>query len=399
MRRCLLGFGLIALCFAVSTAALSDVLPSDLKLEDVWTQGDVPQELLDTIEQTILSAIRGQPIPGLMVGFDLGGSSRGILCFGWSDLQNSRPMNTSDSFYIGSATKMLTAAAILQLYERQALDLDGRVSEYLDEIPTVWRNVTIRNLLEHTSGIPAYIATEEGQALRWTSEPVPYETVLDILRQLPPDFPAGMDWQYTNSNFYLLGYIVESVTGLRYGEYMDTNIFGPLNMTYTGYDVSHRPSNLITAYRRDDLPDAEFTVYPLPNVSLVHGAGGVYSTTEDLLQWLDGWTSSAILSQESVDLMLSPLNVADLPLGEKYGTGCMVWDASWTGLPLYAGHLGTIHGNLCFAVRFPEQQVSLVLYSNSYDLYDVLAGTAGGSSDRLHRQLAEILLSHVEPES
>jgi D-alanyl-D-alanine carboxypeptidase len=389
----------VFLVLAVAALAPVTIVPaagSDLALEDVWSEGPVTQAVLDSIEDAVSDALRGRPIPGLMVGFEVGGVARGILSFGWSDLETQTPMQAGDSFYIGSSTKMFTATAILQLAEQGLVDLDDPISMYLEDIPRTWRGVTIRHLLEHTSGIPSYIGTEEGQALRWTSEPISYETVLEIMAHQPIDFPPGTDWNYTNSNFYLLGHIVESVSELGYGEYLDTHIFNPLGMYRSGCDTSSRPSRLVTAYRRDDVPAAQFEVYPLPNVSLLHGAGGIHSTMEDVLRWLDGWSGEGVLSKASLDLMVTPRNIADLPLGDKYGMGCMIWDARWTGLPLHVGHFGMIHGNLCLPWVFPEEGVSLVLYSNSYDLLDVLMEGGLGSPNALHRKLAEILIDFAE---
>jgi len=380
----------------LACVAIVSATGSDLALEDVWSEGPVTQAVLDSIEDAVSNAVRGRPIPGLMVGFEVGGVTRGILSFGWSNLETQTPMQAGDSFYIGSATKMITAAGILQLAEQGLVDLDDPISMYLDDIPRMWQGVTIRHLLEHTSGIPTYIGTEEGQALRWTSDPVPVETVLEIMRSSPFDFPPGTDWNYTNSNFYLLGQILENVSGRSYGEYIAANLFGPLAMEESGYDPTRRPDSLITTYYREDTPGAEFEVYPLPNTSLVHGAGGVYTTMEDVLRWLDGWSGEEVLSKASLDLMVTPRNIADLPLGDKYGMGCMIWDARWTGLPLHVGHFGMIHGNLCLPWVFPAEGVSLVLYSNSYDLLDVLMEGGLGSSNALHRKLAEILIDFSE---
>jgi len=380
----------------LACVAIVSATGSDLALEDVWSEGPVTQAVLDSIEDAVSNAVRGRPIPGLMVGFEVGGVTRGILSFGWSNLETQTPMQAGDSFYIGSATKMITAAGILQLAEQGLVDLDDPISMYLDDIPRMWQGVTIRHLLEHTSGIPTYIGTEEGQALRWTSDPVPVETVLEIMRSSPFDFPPGTDWNYTNSNFYLLGQILENVSGRSYGEYIAANLFGPLAMEESGYDPTRRPDSLITTYYREDTPGAEFEVYPLPNTSLVHGAGGVYTTMKDVLRWLDGWSGEEVLSKASLDLMVTPRNIADLPLGDKYGMGCMIWDARWTGLPLHVGHFGMIHGNLCLPWVFPEEGVSLVLYSNSYDLLDVLMEGGLGSPNALHTKLAEILIDFSE---
>lgn len=368
-------------------------------LANVSVDGAVPQRVIDAIVGAVRDALAGHDIPGLMVGFRVGDADGAILCFGASDLDVGTPLAPTDSFYVGSTTKMLTATAVLQCVERGAVELDAPISAYLEGCPDAWSGVTVRHLLTHTSGIPSYIRTDEGQALRWIPGPVAFETVVDILRGQSMDSDPGRRWNYTNSNFYLLGHLVESVAGVPYATYLDEHLLAPLGLEETGYDPVRCPEDLVTAYHRNDAPDAEFEVYPSPNLSLVHGAGGVHTTMDDLLAWLDGWSSGRLLSAESLTLMTSPEHLAtSLPLADRYGYGCMIWREESSGLPLRVGHFGQIHGHLCLAFCIPEEHVAIVLYSNSYDLMRVLTSTQIPWPNRppppppLHERLAEIVL-------
>jgi len=167
-----------------------------------------------------------------------------------------------------------------------------------------------------------------------------------------------------------------------------------LGMSHSGYDPLNRPDDLVVTYRKDDEPLSEFEVYPRPNVSLVHGAGGIHSTMADMLLWIDGWADGRVLDEASLRWMQTPAHVSDLPLGDSYGMGCMIWDGQDSGLPLHVGHLGNIHGNLCLPFVYPEQDLILVIYSNSYDILRALLQPV--RSVPLQNRLAEILLEHVE---
>ena len=392
MRRSLLiliGLMLIGVATAAGGTHLANVL----------VDGAVPRRVVDAIVGAVRDALAEHDVPGLMIGFRVGDAGGAILCFGASDLDAETPLAPTDSFYVGSTTKMLTATAVLQLVERGAIELDAPISTYLDGCPDAWSGVTVRHLLAHTSVIPSYIRTDEGQSLRWTSEPVAFETVVDILRGQSMDFDPGRRWNYTNSNFYLLGHLVESVAGVPYAAYLDEHLIAPLGLEETGFDPVARPENLVTAYYRDDAPDAAFEVYPRPNLTLVHGAGGVHTTMDDLLAWLAGWSGGRLLSAESVALMTSPEHLAtSLPLADRYGYGCMVWREESSGLPLRVGHFGQLHGHLCLAFCIPGEHVAIVLYSNSYDLLRVLNSTQIPWPNRppppppLHERLAEIVL-------
>jgi len=374
---------------AVPTSALTAM--TDLRIDP-----GIPQDVINALDSAIRSRTSGILIPGLLFGFRVG-DSMGILAYGLADREEKRQMSVDDVFYVGSVTKALTAAAVFRLMEEEELSLEDSVAELVSGAPDSWSGVTLEHLLTHTSGIPAYILTDEGQALRWTTGPVSLDTILGIVSELPLDFPAGDRWNYTNTNFFLLGHAIEASSGLAYGDFMAARVFGPLGMTHSGYDETGRPAGLVTAYYLPDEPGATFEVYPPANVSLVHGAGGVHSTVDDLLGFFPTLYGGELLAPASVALMMAPFyTAASLPVSDKYGYGCMVWEDDDDDLPFRVGHLGQLHGNLTLVQYMPEEDVSLVLYSNSYDAMAVLEPLRSMPSGRripaLHAELAQIVL-------
>jgi len=385
---------------AILLAGIGCSVAAEILLQETRLDDGIPQSLIGSLDVSIRGLLSSQPIPGLLVGFRFGTGETGILAYGHSDRETEAPMSVDGAFYIGSTTKAMTAVAVMQAADRGEIDLDVSVRDYLPACPAAWEAVTLRHLLAHTSGIPAYILTEEGQALRWTSGTVTLSQILDIIAERPMDFAPGAGWNYTNTNFFLLGHVLESALGVDYADIMATNLFGPLGLARTSYDERSRPAGLATAYYLPDEPAAQFEIYPLPNVSLVHGAGGISSGVDDLLGFLPGVFAGDLLSDATLAAMTDPANTAlSLPTAEKYGLGCMVWREGRDGLPSRVGHLGTIHGHLTLMQYFPEHGLSLVLYSNSYDLLRALNPSRPAGALRaptaLHVDIADILLEYL----
>ena len=213
--------------------------------------------------------------------------------YGYADLEWNVPNSPTTRFQIASVTKQFTAASILLLEDRGKLKTDDLVKKYLPDAPAAWDKITIYNLLTMTSGIPDDAAKYE-----------PGAPDRLIFRDRPLSFQPGEQWDYTNLGYLVLGYLLEKVSGQSYADFLQQNVFKPLGMNDSGVDsnvtvIAHRASGYWPG--ADGLENAERTV-----ISAALSAGGLYSTTEDLLRWEEGLFGGKLLTPASLRKMTTP---------------------------------------------------------------------------------------------
>src|ERR1700683_3901212 len=168
--------------------------------------------------------------------------------YGSADLEWDIPNSPTTKFRLGSITKQFTAASILLLEERGKLNIDDPVKKYMPDAPSAWDKITIYNLLTHTSGIPSFTSFPDYESTEATST-TPKELVARF-RDKPLNFQPGEKWEYSNSGYVLLGYLLEKVSGQSYKDCLQENIFKPLGMNDSGYDsntaiIMHRASGYV----------------------------------------------------------------------------------------------------------------------------------------------------------
>lgn len=284
--------------------------------------------------------------------------------FGYADAE-WQAMNTVDTkFRIGSITKQFTAMLILQLAEEGKLRLDGTVADYLPEYPPgPQRDVTIHQLLTHTSGIPNYTAIPSffPDLSRDPFRPAEFLRVFD---SLPLDFPPGSRWRYSNSGYFVLGVVIERLTGRPYEEVLRERILDPLGLTATGYD---RAAPILprraTGYTRDF--DGDWNSAYL-DMSTPFSAGAMYSTVEDLYRWDRALDTRKLLSAASYERYLSPQ--AKMENDASYGYGWVFQRVSrgpGRDSALAIGHDGGINGFSSCNYRVPEDGVAVIWLDNT----------------------------------
>jgi CubicO group peptidase (beta-lactamase class C family) len=200
--------------------------------------------------------------------------------------------NSSDTkFEIASLSKQFTAAAILQLADGGKLNAEDPVSKYYPEAPASWRGMTIHHLLTHTSGLPE---NEWGNFYKGKCTMYSREEQVKTFRDRPLGFPPGSAWRYRNTEYYLLAYIIEKLSGESYAEYLAHHIFEPLKMTHSGFaTMAAVVPQMAEGYSRESgsLVRREYF-----DRSMETGAGGIYTTSEDMLRWNKALDSPGILS-------------------------------------------------------------------------------------------------------
>ncbi len=294
--------------------------------------------------------------------------------FGMANMEWSIPNTPDTKFRLGSITKQFTATLILQLVEKGKIKLDAKIIDYLpDYRKDTGQKVTIHHLLTHTSGIPSYTSLPNF-ANEVSRDPYKPDEFVKKFASGDLEFEPGSKFAYNNSGYFLLGAIIEKVTGKTYEQVLKENILDPTGMKNTGYD-HHRTilSKRATGY--DKRPDG-YTNAPYLDMSLPYAAGSMYSTVEDLLLWDQALYTEKVLSAKSKELMYTPFL-------EKYAYGWAVEDASFkfNDQPVQSiAHGGGINGFATMIARFPKEKYLIVLLDNT-----------GQSMDPLAEKLARVL--------
>ena len=222
--------------------------------------------------------------------------------YGSANLEWDIPNTPNTKFRLGSVTKQFTAASILLLEERGKLSVSDPVKKYLPDAPAAWDKITIFHLLTHTSGIPNFTSFPDYAKLEpFATTP---EQLVARFRDKPLDFEPGEKWNYSNSGYVLLSYLIEKITGDSYEKFVRENIFTPLGMKDSGYDsnsavIPHRASGYV--FGKNGFENAGFV-----HMSIPQGAGALYSTTEDLLKWEQGLFGGKVLKAASLEKMTTP---------------------------------------------------------------------------------------------
>jgi CubicO group peptidase (beta-lactamase class C family) len=299
--------------------------------------------------------------------------------YGQADEENNIPNTPQTRFRIGSNTKQFTAMAILLLQERGKLHVQDSVCRYVPDCPSDWQPITIHNLLTHTSGIPDYINSPDFPPLIGT--PATPEQLVARFKNQPLLFPPGDHWQYSNSGYTLLGYIIERVSGESYAQFLQDNILEPLHLDNTGYDSNNpQPPEHANGY----LSAHNKPVYL--DMSEFYAAGALYSTVEDLYRWDQALLSDELVSQQVMDAMFTPYipcpsGGCALSSDIGYGYGWFIANESNHRLIYHWGHIDGFFTSNSF---YPQDQVIVVVLSN-LETSDVF-----GTSDKLGKMLVGI---------
>jgi CubicO group peptidase (beta-lactamase class C family) len=277
--------------------------------------------------------------------------------FGMANLELNVPMQPDMVFRIGSITKQFTAIAILQLLEQGKLDLQDDITRFLPDYPTQGYKITIEHLLTHTSGIKSYTNVPEfAQYMRIDKSPA---EVINTFKNLPMEFAPGTRWNYNNSGYFLLGYIIEKASGRTYPKYLEDNFFKPLGMTnsYFGSDTKII-KNRAAGYQAGDsgVVNADIMSMTIP-----YSAGSIQSTVEDLFKWNQAVHSYKLVKKATLEKAFTEYKLAN-GKGTGYGYGWFLRQLQ--GSPTIE-HGGGINGFLTSGVYLPKEDIFVAVFSNS----------------------------------
>ena len=284
--------------------------------------------------------------------------------YGLADREQDVPNAPQTRFAIGSITKSFTAMAIMILQERGSLKVEDPICNYLADCPDAWKPVTMHHLLTHTSGIPSYTDLYiQGKIAATPCKAGKPETIIAYFRDLSLEFTPGSRWHYSNSGYFLLGAVIEKVSGDSYEAFIEKNILQPLRMTETDYDrastiIPHRASG----YSVDQLRDP-FINAPCLDASLDDAVGGLYSTVGDLYKWDQALYTDRLVSQETLGtIFTSTVSLVSSVAGEAvYGYG---WEISQQSGHRVIWHNGLVWGFASYLARYPDDQLTIIVLSN-----------------------------------
>lgn len=299
-------------------------------------------------------------IPGLSLGIMRGQEILWLKGYGLAQVELGVPASAESVYEIASVTKLFTASAIMQLAEAGQLALECPLREYLPSLPEQWGEVTVRHLLAHQSGIRSYTAMPS----YWESTrlDISREAILDLVRDLPLDFPPGSRYAYDNTGYYLLGLLIEQISGLSYGEFLHQQLFAPLGMEST---CLNEPGRIVpqraAGYTRQG-KQLQNALYYSPSGTFA--AGGLLSSVRDLMSWAATLGQGTLLKPESQQRMWHPHpSAAGNERQEHFSVGLGWFLVDFKGRT-FAGHNGGIVGFSSALLHFIEEALTVVLLCN-----------------------------------
>ena len=305
------------------------------------------------VEALMARFLADSNVVGVSVGVEHG--SDVIVRGGWglADRGTGRQATAETVYRLGSSSKQFTAALVMKLVERGMVGLDDPVDRHLPQMPRKWLGITIRQLLNHTSGVPNF--TDTGSS-HWAKKLSP-AGLLALVSSRGLQFPAGSKYAYSNTNYVMLGQIAERHYGKPFPQILADELFGPLNMTSTRYcEDEYGANGQAMPYIRDG-----DRVKDAPYWSVAHGfgSGGICSTVADVGVWTRALHGGKVVSASSYAQMTTPEGAA---APERYGFGLIARTVAARPALL---HGGTVPGFIAWPVWLPAEQLSIVVLMNT----------------------------------
>jgi D-alanyl-D-alanine carboxypeptidase len=349
--------------FTRAPGQLDDALPS-VAVRGVYRRPkDFSPEVQKALESAVnknLAAYGGhQSIPGAAVGVWVPGKGTFVKGFGFSDLSTKSPMMPDAKFRIGSNTKTFVVSVLLQLVDEGKLSLDDKLSSFNlgVKVPNA-ENITVRELCQMTSGLYEAYDTPEFDKMKITPQTkIDPKTLIEFAVRHPPVFAPGKGWSYSNTNYLLLGLIIEAVTHKNIEAEIRERLLVPLDLRNTSFPIDNpgMPSPFSHGYSLDKSGNWEDSTVLLPP-TLSWAAGAMISNMSDMKKWVKAYVTGTTNKQATQRDRLNcvPIGKDDLRFG--LGVGC---SSGWFG------YTGGIPGYNTGAYYFPGKDLTVIVFVNS----------------------------------
>jgi D-alanyl-D-alanine carboxypeptidase len=316
----------------------------------VFSNGGLADELGDKLKDHMAGVADGGAFSGAVL---VSQDGKALLreAYGKANHELEVPNTVDTKFRIGSITKQFTAMAVMILAEQGKLAVDDPISKHLENSPAAWEKITVRQLLNHTSGIPSYTSFPQ-MMTRTVRLPATLDEVIASFKDKPLEFEPGEKFTYSNSAYIVLGKIIERASGNEYESFVKKNIFQPLEMNDTGYDHN----GAILPRRAAGYVKTLVFLANAPYIDMTwpHAAGSLYSTVDDLAKWDEGLRAGKLISADSYEKMFTPGK-------QSYGFGWFIRDVNGRK---EISHGGGIHGFASSIIRYPDEKLAVVALSN-----------------------------------
>lgn len=382
----------IFFCFAL--VLLAPGMPGPL-------QAQSPEGSRQKKIDAIFSSVTAPDAPGLAVLVRHNGKTIFERGYGVRDLRAKSRIDARTNFRLASFTKQFTAMAVMLLVRDGKLRYDETLTEIFPDFPAYGKSITIRNLLNHASGLPDYEdlmeAAEKANGPLWSAEKqIQDAEVLELLKkEKGGKFAPGTSWSYSNSGYVVLGLIVAKASGKPYGEFLRESIFTPLKMNHTLVYQKGKNEVLNRAFGHS-MENGSLKETDQSSTSATLGDGGIYSNLEDLAKWDDALRNHTLLSEKEMQPALTPVKLNDgsephwptEPNGDNLHPGKPVSYGFGWFLDPYNGHqrmwhTGSTMGFRTVIERFLGENLTIIILSNRTDL----------DPEKLSLQVADVFLS------
>lgn len=340
-----------SLAFAAAQPAVSFADASRPTAATVVVDGDIARQI-----DAVFTATFKPEEPGAAVIVVKDGKTVLRKGYGMADVEKKVAIQPGDLFRIGSMTKQFTAVAILMLEEEGKLSVKDEITKFIPDYPTRGKKITVEHLLTHTSGIKSYTNMPSFRSII-NKDMKPLE-VVDFFKNEPMEFDPGERYAYNNSGYFLLGVIIEKVSGMTYAEFMAKRIFAPLGMDHTAFEGYERNGvKRIPGYGRGR--DGYALAAPM-SMTQPYAAGSIVSTADDLARWDAAITAGKLLKPENWKRAFTPY-VLNSGKPTDYGYGWQI--RTFQGEEMIE-HGGAINGFHSQGMRLPASRVYVAVLTN-----------------------------------
>jgi D-alanyl-D-alanine carboxypeptidase len=327
-----------------------------------------------SIDDYLSAEMQKRHVPAVSIAIVQDGKTLLAKGYGLANVELSVPATEKTVYQLASVTKQFTALAIVMLAEEGKLALDDKIVKHLADLPSAWKAVTVRQLLNHTSGIKSYTSVKD--FFESARNDYSHQQILNLVAKDPLEFPSGEKWNYSNTGYFLLGMIIEKVSGKSYGDFLDQRIFKPLGMTQTRANDLHAIiPNRAQGYTWDDkvLRNAQYVSPTQP-----YSAGMLVSSIDDMIKWDAALSTETLLKKPALELLWTR---AKLTKGAPadYGMG---WGITKVNGHRLVSHAGGIPGFSTVISRFLDDKLTVIVLTNSDN----------GNADALARGIAKRVL-------
>lgn len=363
MAAAIILFELVFLLFTSSVRADQSAAPLEQRLDRLVLEF-YPSET--DPGAAVLVAVDGKPV--LRKGY------------GMADVEKGVKVTPDMIFRVASITKQFTAVCVLQLVQQGKVALDDPITKHVPGFDTRGKTITVENLLSHTSGLPNYTTTSDYDK-GMTRDLKPAE-ILELVAGKPLEFEPGASFRYSNTNYVLLGMLIEKVSGRTYAENIETSIAKPLGLADTRYSRNDARTPRHARGYDQESSGRWVPMKPL-SMSQPYAAGAIESTVDDLAKWTQALTDGKAVDSKLLQGAWTPHKPTAGPSDYGYG-----WFIRTESGERWIGHNGGINGFMSASIWIPEKKVFVAILSN---------GLGGAAPEMLLRRLALEAVGRPEP--